>query len=223
MPVIQSIAPYRAGLPGLSLVVLLATGSSGCTVAKVDTDRNLHAQASACCPDEQSLPPPQPLKGVHMVELGPDTPHFDFGMGLAPFARLAFEPGSIARLQVRAYSRTSGTLFGGDGTFHYANVQLRFFDSAGAPLPFSAPQEPRIDVVGLTANDALVSEVLVPPDAAMVLVSTDTRRIGERGKATDSDAGGMFMVSAMFIWRPARPSQREFTLSPYGKVEFVSN
>lgn len=218
-PPARPLHPVSSGITTAALAILIL---SGCTVAKVDTDRRLHSQMVSCCPNEQALPEPEALKRVHVVELDPETPHFDFGMGLAPFAKLAFEPNAIEALEIRAYPRGSGTLFGGDGTFHYANVQLRFYDAAGAPLAFSPPSGARIDTVGWAGHYALISDVQVPHEAATLLITTDARALGERGDAPHSDAGKMVMVSGLFIWVPGRQKNMKYTLSPYGKVELVT-
>lgn len=204
------------------VICLLTVILAGCTVAGVNADRQAHARAVACCADESLLPSPQPLGRVQVVQFAPDSPHFDFGMELAPFARYQFEPGSVRSLEVRAYPRSSGTLFGGDGTFHYANVQLRFYDANGQQLQFPEPADARIETVGFAGHYALLNDVEVPPQAAMLLVSTDARAFGARGEATAVDDGRMVMASGLFIWIPQSQREMPFTLSAYGKVELIS-
>jgi hypothetical protein len=106
----------------------------------------------------------------------PTSPHFDFGLGLAPFARFGLVPQGEKIIELKAEPRPGWFL--SDGTFHFPDVRVIFFDASGNTVPHLPPATlPFFDVTRLTTN------VRVPDEAVEVVITTSPESLGTTGRA----------------------------------------
>lgn len=189
----------------------------GCAADTAKTAK-IYAEAKSCCSSLAALPQPMPGYFEQDIPLLPSTPHFDFGLGLAPFARLTVEPGHEKVVEIRAYAETSHVMLGGDGTLHYADVRVAFFDKDGKSLPAANGSKPMIKGVGFAQRYVLASDVKVPAETAVILVTTNPGTIGTKGASTVHVPAGGIMLGSTFVMTPGGGSRMRYTLSPYGTV-----
>ena len=194
---------------------------SGCAVAP-DLHQEVASMASKkpCCTSEQALPRATPLAEEQEVELSPESPHFDFGTGLAPFTRLELSPKTTS-LEILAHPTGSGKLFGGDGLLHYANFTAIFYDATGSRLP-STLSEPWIKPHGGLGGFHYFADVDVPAGARTVVVTTRIDTIGEKRQGFTAGST-MIRAGAAFIPVGGGTATLNIALGPYGTVIVVAN
>jgi hypothetical protein len=142
---------FRRGFQALAVLSVVACASN------VETTTKALSEAKPCCASFDHLPPAVQAYFDQNVALQPSSPHFDFGLGLAPFARLSLHPPGKKVFEVRASSSFGGTI--GDGTFHFPDVRLIFLDSDRKELVHEPPLTASIQ------GNVFVSTVRVPENA----------------------------------------------------------
>lgn len=208
------------GKTGISIFALVAL-VSGCAVAP-----DVHEQAAgiasktSCCASEQTLPNAAPVAKEQEISLQANSPHYDFGTGLAPFARLSLAP-TTTELQIRAHPAGSGRLFGGDGLVHYANFTPIFYDASGSRLP-SKLSEHAINPFGLAGFYMYFADAEVPAGARTVVITT---RIDTVGQTVQEFTMGSTMIKAGAAFIPVGGGTGTFkiALAPYGDLTVVAN
>lgn len=194
---------------------------SGCAVAP-DIHQEVAAMASKkpCCTSEQALPQAMPLAEEQAVELNPESPHFDFGTGLAPFARLQLSPKTIS-LEILAHPTGSGKLAGGDGFMHYANFTAIFYGADGSRLP-STLSAPWIKPHGAIGGLYYFADADVPAGARSVVITTRIDTVGQK-KQGFTTGSTMMRAGAAFIPIGGGTATLDIALGPYGTVMVVAN
>ena len=161
---------------------LLATALlSGCaSQIDVATDRQKLAAAKPCCDSLARLPAPQPAAAEVAFRLAPDSPHFDFGDGLVPFATVLLDLARTRRVEVASTLHTT-TLEAGN-QYHFRGVmpRLLFLDADGRRLASDPPNQPAPVLRGSSGQYALSTQVAVPAGARQVVVATNRRTIDSR-------------------------------------------
>lgn len=193
----------------LGLPVFTALSFIGCA-SSVETSTKALSEVQPCCTSRRELPPPEQVYFDQTLRLQPSSPHFDFGLGLAPFVRLSLLPASKKVLEIRAASRPGGTF--GDGTFHFPDVRLIFLDAQQQELPHAPPLTASIQ------DNAFVSTIAVPGGAAQVIVTTAPTTAGERKVETRETRSATLAVGGVVISTPKSTSTAAITLVPYGTI-----
>ncbi len=150
--------------------------------------------------------------------LSATSPHFDFGAGLAPFARFEVNSARAKHLALLSSPKSSGKLLGGDGTFHYADLQPIFFAADGRRLADVSLSPPIMRTYGLMGTYMYVRYAAVPEGAASVILGTSTRSVGKLGTITGTVPDGGIMVGTIFIPMPGGVRPFPYTLSAYGEA-----
>jgi len=202
----------------LCLLLLTSTALLGCAVSQVDDHRRAYAAAKPCCASVADLPPAQPAFDEQAIALTAAAPHFDFGLGLAPFARVQVDAAAMPILETQALAQASPRLGGGDGTLHFPAVRLLFYDAQARPLPHEPTLPPSFTTVGWSGHYALATNVRVPAGATLVVVTTDPIASGLQGASPYRSPDGGMMVGSTYVPLPGGPRTMVHTLVPYGNV-----
>jgi hypothetical protein len=206
-----------------TIIALLSVCSLllGCAAARVQDAVQAQAAAKACCESVAALPAAEQAWYEQTIQLSPASTHFDFGLGLAPFARFRIDAAVSPILEIRALAKGSARLAGGDGTMHIAHVKLLFFDAAGVAVAHEPPLPLSFKTIGWAGHYALATNVRVPADARSVIVTTDSREIGRTGAAVYDSPGGGMMMGSTYVPLPGGQRAMPYTLVPYGDVTLV--
>jgi len=207
------------------LAALLACSAAlgGCSVASTQQDLDTYRAAKPCCADVGALPAPTVAVQENELKLGPAAPHFDLGFGLAPFARLRIDPSSMKYVSLLAYPRPSARLGGGDGSFHYADLRIVFFDKQGTRLAPAELSAPVIRTHGFAGTYMLIRHTTVPDGAAIAVVTTNPADAGKRGSASTYVPGGGMMIKGTFIPMPGGSQNQAYTWSMYGDAILLTS
>jgi hypothetical protein len=200
-------------------VLLLFIGLvEGCAPPAIKDPASVSAAAKSCCASLADLPPPSSAEKEHTLQLMPTARHFDFGYGLAPFARFKIGQ-NIHALEFRAHARYGGARFmGGDDRFHFADVKFAFFDAENQPLTVPSIAPSSLKSMGFSGEYTLVSSIPVPANASTVIVTTNVRSAGQQNSSPVRIAGGGMMLGSTFVAMPGGTPTIAYTLSPYGEV-----
>jgi hypothetical protein len=127
----------------------------GCAVAPDVREQAVGiASKTSCCASEQTFPDAAPVAKEQETSLQANSPLYDFGTGLAPFARLTWEP--ACRLTEHpfrpAHTRVGAVAQSGVG----ANTLWCFAEVAGVGLAAaSGPGQPSSRVASISAAHRL--------------------------------------------------------------------
>jgi hypothetical protein len=148
-------------------------------------DARLAAGVKPCCTTnaEALLTTPSATRSV--VNFTAETPHFDFGKGMAPFAVFVLPETGASTLQVYSPMRLRGFVQGGNGQAHYAETVVSFYGRTDQPLEGKLLNSGQ-RLWGQQSR-ALYKTFEVPEGAVRVLVSTDP---GSNGKTDLSQVRG---------------------------------
>ena len=203
-------------------VLPLALALTACAAPAVRDAGSINASARVCCSSVSDLPSPEPATKERAVQLTPLSPHFNFGLGVAPFVQMALSPSTVG-IELRTHAKAGGAkLLGGDGTFHYADVRLVFFDATMKPLEATTLSPAKLETVGLAGRYMFVANVAVPPSATSVVVTTNPNSVGQQSTATVRVSGGAAMVPGAIVPLPGGNATIPYTLSPYGEVTLIT-
>jgi len=196
------------------LILLLPVLLTSC--ANLQEDAAALGKATSCCASLSSLPATSVAARSHYYKLSPESPHFDFGEGLAPFVRFAVDPTQTSHLLIAAQPRGSGTAWGGDGTAHYLSTRAIFFAQTGERLPEikHLPQSLRLMRPVYAFNLTRVFEV--PANAAWVVLTTRSDELGWRGALPVVQPGRLQPAGGVLISIPSYDGVKPMTISPYG-------
>jgi hypothetical protein len=198
--------------------LVLAGLISACTTANNKTDMASYAAATSCCASENLLPAPKPFGDKVEFAFSSATPHFDFGQGLSPFVQVSLDASRAKYITLLSHPRGSGILFGGDGTFHYADARPLFISSDGRRLQDAVLTPPIMRTYGALGTYMYVRYAEVPPEAASVIVVSSIRDAGRKGEIYGSVPDGGVMIGSTFVPMLGGNKRFPYTLSPYGEI-----
>lgn len=174
---------YPAHLPFALTAACVLVLLSGCGTAPASRvqDRKELEDAKACCQSSSELPAPVPLIDQSVFLFAKDSPHFDFGRGLAPFARFSVDGRLNKHLALIGMCRLSGLAFGGDGMTHCVDIRVTFFDAAGSVLEHRSTVQTFRNYNNQMFNLTTFHDV--PAEARSLVIAADPRGMGAEASA----------------------------------------
>jgi hypothetical protein len=154
-----------------SLAILLcACATDNRALQQVMTNaKGITVKQSCCTSLREAVGTPASLSDP-LVVFGPESRHYDFGNGVAPFASFLLPEGAKV-LEAEGPRQLVGWAYGGDGTSRYVTVQALFFDAQGRQLDGKLlDRAQRITAPGARS---LFHYFGIPEGAAYVVVTTD--------------------------------------------------
>jgi hypothetical protein len=194
---------------------------AACAITTTDlgTVRREIASVRACCSSIASLPTSAPLLTEQLIAFGPSSPHFDFGMGLAPFALYRIDSAKYPA-SIEVFSTSQGFEPGRvDRSVHYADARVLFYTATMMPVtspPFvPEPQAKKSDFAGGYKLERMYQ---VPNGAAFFVVTTDAAAIGTQGSLYYGEASQTVAAGGAFISVPRGAVVGKTKSTPYGEI-----
>lgn len=186
-------------------------------------DRALLLTAKSCCSGIETLPAATAIRAESAVKFRPESPHFDFGigLGLTPFVRFALQPGELKAVTILSVPEAGGhKLAGGTGGLRYVDARPIFFDVSGAMLPPAAVSPPTLVLRGFLGTFTYVRSVNVPATAAALVVASSTTDIGREGVLRGGQQDVIVPVGGAFV-NVGGAQRVPYTLALYGDVDVL--
>jgi hypothetical protein len=197
----------------LTLLAVLMAGTDACIAADPMPAANA---VKSCCATLASLPSATSWVNEHKLSLSPQSPHFDFGQGLAPFVHLSLSPAAVA-IELRAHG------MGMIGKRDYVDVRLVFLDADREPLPGVTVLPAKLESVGWASTRMFVANIAVPVKATSVLITSNPGTAGQQGQATIRAGDSAVIISGIVVPLPGGMATVQYALSSYGDVTVVSH
>lgn len=172
--------------------------------------------AKSCCASLAALPAATPWANEQKLSLTPQSPHFDFGQGLAPFVHLSLNSATVA-IELRAHG------MGVFGKPNFADLRLVFLDSNHEPLPGVTVLPAKLESVGWAGTRMFVANIAVPLNATSVLVTSNPATDGQVEQTSVRTGDSAVIVSGIVVPLPGGMAKIQYALSPYGDVTVVSH
>lgn len=195
---------------------LLCLALTGCAASQVRDEQTQLAAARSCCASFHELPPAVKADAGKPLLLGPESPHFDFGDGLAPFVRISIAGSDAEMLSVYSHADNSAWLTGSYGTFKYVAVMAIFLDADGHEISRSSLSEPEAAPVG-NGWIKLRRSVVIPEGSASVVFASNLSEIGRDGSAGYRSRESAMMVGGAYVLTGGGAADVSYLLSVYGK------
>lgn len=164
-----------------SVLFLLAVTVAGCA-SRIDvaTDQKSLNSARSCCSGLESLPHALPAAPSQTVKLAPESPHFDFGSGLAPFAVMKVDTAKTRVVEVISTLHTT-TLEAGN-MYHFRGVvpDFLFLNEAGVRVVNEAPTRSAPVLAGTSGQYSLSTSIKVPDGASRLVIATRLSAVGSK-------------------------------------------
>lgn len=194
---------------------------AGCTTVDLARDRSSLEIAKSCCASTLDLPRPMPVASEYDIQFGSATPHFDFGEGVVPFARITIDPSKVKLVALLSLPPSAGIAIGGGGTTHYVGAGIEFFSSEGKSLGVTSLSPPVMKTYGFSGWYTYLRYAAVPPGAASATIFASRSDIGKTGSIQGHVSGGGFMVGSVFVPMPGGTQTKLYTLVPYGRIVVI--
>jgi hypothetical protein len=165
----------------IPLAIITSVALLGCASRiDVDSDQKSLSNAKSCCTSIATLPSALPAAPAHEVRLSPESAHFDFGEGLAPFVITAVDPGKARLIEVVSTLHTT-TLEAGN-MYHFRGVvpTVIFLGVNGERLPAPAPSPTAPVLAGTSGQYSLSTQIVVPAAARKMVVASRMKAVGAR-------------------------------------------
>jgi hypothetical protein len=148
---------------------------------------------------------------------GPESQHFSFGQGLAPFVALRVDATAKA-IELESPLQLKGWLYGGDGVARYVDARALFFDADGRELPATVIDSGQRFTGG--GGRSLFVYVSVPPKATHMALTTFPGSIGKFGMGMINGAPSEPITSkTRSLFGFASLSPISYELAAYGPVK----
>jgi hypothetical protein len=155
-----------------------------------------------------SLPVSGTISAVNRIELSPESPHWDFGSGLAPFVEFSL-PQDVKTLSLVTKPFVSAGLRGGDGRWYFPATKAIFLDKNRRMLPEQSAT-PRNDIE--FATPVKIQNLEVPDAATSIVITSIPSDAGKSGKAQQINIGMPALGGGRYY-------DIEYVLSIYGDAE----
>lgn len=176
---------HPLGYLRIGLLILTVT-LAGCATSQGERAKpaavDMPDVATCCASLGQALSKAMPLTTTATV-FGPESQHFNFGPGLAPFTALRVDATATV-VELEAPLQLKGWVYGGDGVARYVDAQALFYDAEGRELPATVVDSGQRFTGG--GGRSLFIYVSVPAKATHIALTTFP---GNKGKF------GMGMIS----------------------------
>lgn len=197
-------------------ILIAALLFTGCGTTTTRATKNAHANATPCCASIGALPAAQPLVPGTFLPIQAGTPHFDLGIGLAPFH--IFKLDNQRQLHLMSAAQGSGRIFGGDGKSHFADLRAFVISSDNKVSQLSAGQ-PYMKTYGVTGRYMLTWDLNIPEGAVTLIVTTSPASIGKQASVPARMPTGGYRAGGVYVPVRFYKEQMPIVMSVYG--EFV--
>jgi hypothetical protein len=170
-----------------------------------------------CCTNlAQALSTATPLMTATTV-FGPESQHFSFGQGLAPFVALRVDA-TAKVIELESPLQLKGWIYGGDGVARYVDAQALFYDAEGRELPAALIDSGQRFTGG--GGRSLFVYVSVPSKATHIALTTFPGNKGKFGMGMINSAPGEPITSkTKSLFGFASFSPISYELASYGPVK----
>jgi len=191
----------------------------GCAIT-TKSERARYSQARSCCESLSSLPSSAPFALEKNLKLDVNTPHYDFGFGLAPFIQYTLTQPIPQQINVMAYAIGSGKLGGGDGSWFFPDLKLLSIDDAGniITLPEAIP---KVTTYGFGGNYVLSKTVDIPTSATKLILTTNPRTLGNKDTISVMMPSGGYSAGGYYIPFRYYEQMWPYTTTVYGEAVLV--
>mgnify|MGYP003704738781 CR=1 FL=1 len=194
---------------------------AACTTVDLARDRSSLENAKSCCASTLDLPRPMPVASEYDIQFGRDTPHFNFGEGVVPFARITIDPSKVKIVALHSFPPSAVIAIDGGGTTHYVGAGIEFFSPEGKSLGVASLSPPVMKTYGFSGWYTYLRYAEVPTGAASATIFASRSDIGKTGSIQGHVSGGGLMVGSVFVPMPGGTQTRLYTLVPYGRIVVV--